>query len=123
MLRKAGVRFEAANGTPIENYGQKMIFFMVKGRSCSMKYNVTDVRKPLAVVSAIVDEGNIVVFKPGLRTSYIENIVSGEKLPLLRENGTYVLEMEYEKVDEKAKENSMDIDSADAAATPFTGRA
>jgi hypothetical protein len=123
MLRKAGVRFEAANGTPIENYGQKMIFFMVKGRSCSMKYNVTDVRKPLAAVSAIVDEGNIVVFKPGLRTSYIENIASGEKLPLLRENGTYVLEMEYEKVDEKVKENPMDIDSADAVATPFTGRA
>ena len=119
MLAKTGVRSEAANGTPIANYGQKVVKFKVNGRRCSMQYNVADVKKPLAAVSSIVDEGNRVVFEPGLKTSYIENLKSGERLPLLRENGTFVLEMEFEKVEQDEASNT----AADGSKKPFTGRA
>ena len=48
------------NGTEIQQYGRKKIPFEVSGtkRSGSMDFMVTDVTKPLAAVSAIVDAGN-----------------------------------------------------------------
>ena len=59
-------------------------------------FEVTDVQKPLAAVSAIVEAGNEVVFKPGARDSFILNPRTGEKVQLKREKGTYTMEVEVE---------------------------
>ena len=89
---KKKVKLVAANGTPIEVYGEKVIDFEVNdGRSCAMKYLVTGVKKPLAAVSAIVDGGNRVVFDSV--NSYIENKVTGERINLKRKDGTFMMEM------------------------------
>ena len=61
---KAG-KLVAANGTDIPITGEKVVKFMNDGRRCAMNFLVTTVRKPLAAVSSIVDEGNVVVFGPG----------------------------------------------------------
>ena len=47
-----------------------------------MKFLDADVKRPLASVRAIVDEGNIVVL--GLQESYIENTSTGERIPMNR---------------------------------------
>ena len=87
VRQRSSVRAEAAHGTPIQNYGQKVVKFKPKETTeggkhmmCGMNFNVTDVAKPLAVVSAIVDAGNRVVFGPGAKGSYIENAGVGEKI-------------------------------------------
>ena len=46
-----------------------------------MKFFFADVKRPLASVSATVDEGNIVVF--GSQDSYIENTSTGQRSPLI----------------------------------------
>ena len=56
-----------------------------------MKFLVTTVKKPLAAVSAIVDEGNVVVFGPGKDGSFIQNKGTGSKLWLAERNGVYEL--------------------------------
>ena len=71
-----GACFIAANGSKMENLGQKRIDFMAKGGTKSnILFQVTDAKKPLASVSKIVAKGNRVVFAPD--RSYIENIQSG----------------------------------------------
>ena len=61
-----------------------------------MNFVVTDVKKPLAAVSAIVEAGNEVVFKPGKHDSFISNPKTGERITLRRERGTYTMDVELE---------------------------
>ena len=88
-------KLEAANGTPIKTYGEKLVKFEMDGVTgkAGMKFLVSDVQKPLAAVSAIVEAGNEVVFRKGARDSYILNPKTGEKAKLKRERGTYTMEV------------------------------
>ena len=68
-----------------------------------MKFLDADVRKPLGAVSAIVDQGNTVVFSKG--RSYIKSDTTGETIPVVRNGWTYVIqvEVETEKVEKGTK--------------------
>ena len=94
---KAGeVGFLAANGQRMGDYGRTRIGFVEGGKPKSMGFHVTDVKKPLAAVSRIVDKGNVVVFGPGPKGSYIENVATKERMPMFRERGTYHIEVDAE---------------------------
>ena len=86
----------AANGTPIETFGERMLRFGAKGLrgKAEMKFMMADVRKPLAAVSAIVAAGNEVVFGAGEKGSFIRNPRTGEKVHLKEERGTYTMEVD-----------------------------
>ena len=88
------MKFCAANGTPIQNYGRRQVLFKAKGKDGinGMQFHVTDVKKPLASVSRIVQNGSTVHFSP--EESYIMS-ASGEKIELRLERGVYVMDVEY----------------------------
>ena len=69
---KKAVKLAAANGSPIRVEGDARLEFIRDGMKCSMKFLDADVKRPLASVSAIVDEGNVVVF--GHHKSFIVNV-------------------------------------------------
>ena len=94
LPKKEGVRFCAANGQAIENYGRRNVAFKVGGgkRINCMTFHVTNVTKTLASVSKMVEKGNSVHFTP--EGSYIEG-AGGERIPLSLENGVYVMDFEY----------------------------
>ena len=94
---KRAVRLSAANGQEMKVDGEKQVRFESDGRRCGMNFLVTDVKKPLAAVSAIVDEGNVVVFGPGPWGSFIQNVGSGEKIFMERKRGTYVMKVKFEE--------------------------
>jgi len=89
-----GIGFVAANGTRMQNYGGTKVKFKTGDKVKAMNFSVTDCKKPLAAVSKIVDKGNRVVFDSG--GSFIESKVTGEKIVLERERGTYVMIVEFE---------------------------
>ena len=60
-----------------------------------MGFQVTDVRKPLAAVSRIVDKGNRVVFGPKPEDNYIMNIQTGKKMFMKREKGVFILDVGF----------------------------
>ena len=94
LPKQEGVRFVAANGNVIGNYGRRNLAFRTKGRSgvnC-MTFHVTDVKKPLASVSKMVEKGSSVHFTPN--GSYIQG-PKGEKIELVRENGVYVMDVKF----------------------------
>ena len=80
-------------GTSIAVKGEAELRFQgPSGKQCSMKLLGADVKRPLASVSSIVDQGNIVVF--GADASYVENIESGRRIPMIRRRGVFVLEID-----------------------------
>ena len=79
----------------MRNFGRTKIRFTNDGKEKAMGFHVTEVRKPLAAVSRIVDKGNRVVFGKGPGESYIENEATGERMTMRRKNGTYVVDVEY----------------------------
>ena len=44
--------------------GDARLTFVREGKKCNMKFSDADVQRPLASVRPIVDEGNVVVFRP-----------------------------------------------------------
>ena len=76
------VRLAAANGSPIHVEGEATLNFKRNGRQCEMKFLDADVRRPLAAVGAIVDEGNTVVFSA--QGAYIQNDTTKERIPMIR---------------------------------------
>ena len=50
-----------------------------------MKFFNADVKRPLAFLTAFVDEGNRVVF--GLTQSYVENVATGQRTSTCRKRG------------------------------------
>ena len=96
VRRKGGerVKLAAANGSPIEVSGEAALHIRRGKRKCAMRFLDADVRRPLGAVSAIVDEGNTVVFsKSG---SFIQNDASGEKIRMVRKGGVFVVELTVE---------------------------
>ena len=95
LAKKSGVRYVAANGSKMDNYGEKRVRFRQGEDEVlnSIVFQSTDVRKPLAAVSKINDKNNKVVFdKDG---SYILNKKTGRRIELLEERGTFVMEVEF----------------------------
>ena len=101
-------KLAAANGTSIEVYGEALLEFRMRGRRCGMRFLDADVKKPLGAVSAMVDEGNTVVFSRKLG-SYVENDETSEKIPMIRKGGTYVMLLEG-IVDQEAKQKKKAVD-------------
>ena len=73
-----------------------------------MKFWNADVKKPLGAVSAIVDEGNTVMFSK--RRSVIRNDATGEEIEMKRRGGTYVIELSSE---EASKCKRMEVQGLD----------
>ena len=53
----------------------------------NITFQVTDVKKPLASVARVCDSGNRVILEA--HGGYIENLVTGKRINLERENNTY----------------------------------
>ena len=86
-------------------------------------------QKPLAAVSSIVDEGNVVVFGPGPWGSFIQNVQSGEKIMMTRKKGTYVISVDFLGGEKKKTrfgddggQRAMDIGNAEVEEPVFNGQ-
>ena len=84
----------AANGTSIPVHGRAVLGFQRGNIKGEMKFWDADVQKPLGAVSAMVDEGNTVVFSRN--KSFIKNDRTGEEIEIKRKGGTFVIELNRE---------------------------
>ena len=91
-------RFVAANGGEMNHYGEKDVKFRgIQGNHhlSQMKFQISDVTKPLAAVTRIVEKGNIVQFGPEKEQCFIQNINTGRKIPIEKEANAYVMNVEF----------------------------
>ena len=85
------VKLAAENGSPIRVEGDARLEFVRDGKKCSMRFLDADVKRLLASVSAIVDDGNVVVF--GQHELFIESVSTGQRIPMCRRNGVIVMRL------------------------------
>ena len=99
--KKAGVRYQAACGTSMDNKGEKNVRFRTidakgqRNKLSSILFQVTDVGKPLASVSRMLDAGNTVVFTRSGAGPRIVNDKTGDSIPMREVNRTFVLDVEF----------------------------
>ena len=72
--------------------GDVTLEFVRDGKQCNMKFLDADVRRPLALLSATVHEGNNVEFGP--QESYIGNTRIGQRMPMNRMQGAFVVQLD-----------------------------
>lgn len=111
--KKAGVKYMAACGTAMCNHGEKRVRFKTMGLDgaqselAAIQFQVTDVNKPLAAVSRILDQGNSVLFTRNGSGSCIIDDKSGRRIPIREENRVFVMDVEFfEPSDEEQTEIS-----------------
>ena len=86
-----GAMYEVANGEEIPNKGERRCEIMTLGSQVSKRitFQVADVHKPLLSISRCADMGFFTVFnKTG---GYLEDQVTGERVPLERKENLYVM--------------------------------
>jgi hypothetical protein len=89
-MSEAGVGFVAANGSKIENFGERQVVgYTDEGDSVGMRMTVADVHKCLGSVHKMNMGGNKVVLD-GPR-SFMENRQSGKRTKIHYENGQFIL--------------------------------
>ena len=90
---RSGQYYITADGTHIDAMGEKTLTLSTLdwGSTRDMTFQVTGVNKALGSVSKMVKNGNKIVFDAA--GSYVENIVTKERLWLREDNGVYVLDV------------------------------
>ena len=89
---KKGVKYEAADGTLIENEGEKRFMAITgEGTKKKMVAQVCGVTKGLLSVRRVTGAGNTVVFKKGY--GYIEDDQSKERIWMEEREGMYVVKL------------------------------
>lgn len=68
-------------------------------RMGDLRFNVANVKKPLAAAAKVVEAGNRVVLDPDPEKSYIENLETKERMKVKKEKGVYIIEVKYEAGD------------------------
>lgn len=94
------MRLQIANGGDMMHYGQKNILFQSGGRGgdpFGLTFHVTDIRKPLQSVRRLVDKGNKVMLAGDDQESYICNMESNMKIPVVKKGGSFVIERHFVK--------------------------
>ena len=98
-----GLTYRAANGTPIQNYGEKKLVGLTNDSDgFKMTCQVTDVKKNLASFVKMVNEGNDIILSQ--RGSYIKNVPSGKVIKMNLENGTPQFDVWVKKADKESGE-------------------
>ena len=90
---RRGKSYEAANGTRIENVGERRCLVAAEGGNDEklMHFQVADVKKALLSVTKTADMGFECVL--GARGGFLQDVESGERIPIQREGNSYIMRM------------------------------
>ena len=92
IFSRYGINYTAANGTEIQNFGQKtMSGYSNEWTPLSVNVQVADVKSNLAAGMKIIEADNRIIL--GSSGSYIEDKNTGDRILIRRDNGCFVFDM------------------------------
>jgi hypothetical protein len=95
------LRLKTANGADMNHYGEKEVMFKYKGgenkEAVGIKFQVTDVKKPLLAVRRLVEKGCTVTLANGEGESFIMNKETRVRIPVVKKGGSFVIEARFVK--------------------------
>ena len=86
-----------ASGGKIQHWGSRRVRVHAVGvkRPLDIGFQVTDVKKPLLSVRRLCEQGNVVQFGQDSRTSFVQNVATGEQIPLERKGNSWVIRSRF----------------------------
>ena len=107
---RAGAHYVAASDHRIDNEGEVDYKFQTKqGGKHSWTFQIANVNKVLAAVSALVDDNHRVVFDKDMNTgtdlSFITNRATNESIRMRRENNVWVIDAYVEADSDNEEED------------------
>ena len=107
---RAGVHYVAANDGRIRNEGEADLAFLTKeGNGHSWTFQIAEVNKVLAAVSALVDANHRVIFdkdeKSGVDISFITDKATGVSTKMRRDRNVWVVDA---WIDEEVEDVDLD---------------
>ena len=101
VASKRELKLRTANGGEMRHYGEKQVTFRYSGGEgrdpVGLRFQVTDVRRPLLAVRRLVERGNTVVMSDKVGGSYIENKATKVRIPIIKKAGSFVIEAQFVK--------------------------
>ena len=96
---KKNIRLKTGKGGEMGHYGEKDVTFKCGSEQniVGLKFQVTDVRKPLLAVRRLVEKGNVVSFGPEPEQNYIRNIATGKEIAMEKKGGAFVIKAHFVK--------------------------
>ena len=96
---KKKIILKTANGGEMSHYGEKEVTFQSGAQDdvIGLKFQVTDVKKPLLAVRRLVEKGNVVMFGPEPCQNYICNLQTGKKILMEKKGGAFVIRARFVK--------------------------
>ena len=96
---KKNIKLRTANGADMNHYGEKIVTFREKltGDVLGMRFQVTDVLKPLLAVRRLIERNNVVHFGPEPEHNYILNLTTNRKIMMEKVGGSYVIKARFVK--------------------------
>ena len=90
---------KTVNGGEMGHHGEKEVTFKsgMDADIVGLKFQVTDVRKPLLAVRRLVEKGNVVISGPEFGQGYIHNVQSGKKIMMEKKGGAFVIKAHFVK--------------------------
>ncbi len=108
---RKNIILKTANGGERGHYGENDITFkdQLSGDILGLKFQVTDVRKPLLAVRRLVERGNVSQFGPEPEQNYILHVESGRKIMMEKKGGSFIINANF-------------VQKVEAATAGFSGR-
>jgi hypothetical protein len=94
---KKELKLRTANGGEMKHYGEKQVMFKYAGAKVpvGLKFQVTDVKRPLLAVRRLVEKGNVVMLSGVSGESYVYNKEAKMRIPIVKKGGSFVIEAEF----------------------------
>ena len=94
------MNFRNASGGKMKHLGSRDVIFKAENekgsnRKMGMKFQVSEVRKPLAAVARVTEMGNKVQFGPKPEDNFVQNVETGEKIPMRQKGRSYVIDVNF----------------------------
>jgi hypothetical protein len=91
------LKLRTANGGEMKHYGEKQVTFKYAGAKVpvGLKFQVTDVKRPLLAVRRLVEKGNVVMLSGVSGESYVYNKEAKMRIPIVKKGGSFVIEAEF----------------------------
>ena len=99
-----GVHYRAAGGQKIPDLGTRTVMAeLLGGTEARVSCSVAEVKKTLLSAARIVDRGHRICLGPNDEDNYIENLKSGDKIPVRRKSDVFVIKLKVKRPNKDQK--------------------
>ena len=93
------------NGRNVVNNIEKVNEVVKSESTCAMEFHMTDAKRFLASAEKVLQAGNEIRMSNKPDGSYVRNVTTGKRIPLVRRNGVFVMQVYFLEGEKRIRGN------------------